>query len=75
MNTKKGFDVKIAEGVAEETNLPFVTSRMLLAQEMSSLEVSLIRLLSLALRVRSVFLGMSGMVLMYLLKNKKENGI
>ncbi|KAJ9680295.1 hypothetical protein PVL29_019573 [Vitis rotundifolia] len=63
---------EIAAGVAKETNLPFVTSRMLLAQEMPSLEVSLIRLLSLALQVGSVFLGMSGMVLMYLLKNKKS---
>ncbi|XP_021763231.1 fumarate hydratase 1, mitochondrial [Chenopodium quinoa] len=26
LNTKKGFDVKIAEAVAEETNLPFVTA-------------------------------------------------
>ncbi|KAK4491858.1 hypothetical protein RD792_002637 [Penstemon davidsonii] len=26
LNTKKGFDVKIASAVAEETNLPFVTA-------------------------------------------------
>ncbi|XP_057535875.1 fumarate hydratase 1, mitochondrial [Amaranthus tricolor] len=26
LNTKKGFDIKIAEAVAEETNLPFVTA-------------------------------------------------
>jgi len=26
LNTKKGFDVKIAAAVAEETNLPFVTA-------------------------------------------------